>query len=221
MKKSPAIQLVILNLLCIGAMLSLGFAPKADGDETYWERQLRLKGKMNLPVKALMQAKITSCGEAVIAMAYNYAYPESKITEQEVIDYASKAGYYTEREAPYTSPADMIKIAEYYASVVTSGTVKNADEGLALLTEKLTGGDPVIIDTLARLDDPKSGAHFVVVTGLTVDPNNPNKTKIHFNDPLTGKNRSAYWLGIEGVWHGWQTNADPGGSGWWMVLPSP
>ena len=175
---------------------------------------------MNLPVAAIMQAKYTSCGEAVITMAYNYAYPKNQITEQQVIAYASEGGYYTERQSPYTSPDNMLKIAAHYTSAVTWGTVKNADEGLALLTEKLISGDPVIIDTLARLDDPKSGAHFVVVTGLTVDPKNPNKTKIHFNDPLTGTNRSAYWLGIEGFWHGWQNNSDPGGQGWWMVLPS-
>ena len=46
-------------------------------------------------------------------MAFNYATHVSIITEQEVIDYASKARYYTALEAPYTSPADMIKIAEY------------------------------------------------------------------------------------------------------------
>ena len=222
MKKFTDPRVLILNLLCIGALLSLGFAPRTGGgDEGYWERQLRLKGKMNLPVAAITQAKYTSCGEAVITMAYNYAYPEDQITEQQVIEYASEAGYYTERESPYTSPDDMLKIAAHYANTVSSGTVKNADEGLALLREKLISGDPVIVDTLARLDDPDSGAHFVVVTGLTIDPKNPNKTKIHFNDPLTGTNRSAYWLGIEGFWHGWQTNDDPGGQGWWMMMPSP
>ena len=45
MKKVPSIQLVILNLLCVGALLSLGFAPVADKGETYWERQLRLWGR--------------------------------------------------------------------------------------------------------------------------------------------------------------------------------
>ncbi len=221
MKISPTVRLTILNLLCIGALLTLGFAPFADGDETYWERQLRLRGKMNLPVRAIVQAKYTSCGEAVITMAYNYAYPEEQVTEQEVIDFALAEGYYIEDEAPFTSPEDMVKIADHFADTVSSGTVQTADEALELLTQKLTNGDPLIIDILARLDDPDSGAHFVVVTGLTIDPKNPNKTRIHFNDPLTGTNRSAYWLGIEGVWHAWQNNGDPGGSGWWMMIPSP
>jgi hypothetical protein len=221
MKKSPLIQLTILNLLCIGALLSLGFAPMQNDGENYWERQLRLWGKMNLPVDTLLQLKATSCGEASITMAYNYAYAETKINEQQVIDFALDQGYYTEDKAPFTSPADMVKIAEHYTDIVSTGTVNDADEGLELLTQKLTGGDPVIIDILARLYDPESGAHFVVVTGLAIDSKNPNKTKIYFNDPQTGRNRSAYWLGIEGVWNAWKNNGDPGGSGWWMMITSP
>jgi hypothetical protein len=221
MKKSLSIHLVILNLLCAGTLLSLGFAPMADGDEGYWERQLRQRGKMNLPVDAILQLKVTSCGEAAITMAYNYAYPETQVSEQEVIDFALAEGYYTEREAPFTSPTDMVKIAEHYADMVSTGKVNNANEGLALLIQKLTGGDPVIIDILARLDDPESGAHFVVVTGLAIDRKNPNKTKIYFNDPLAGMNRSSYWLGSEGIWNAWQNNGDPGGAGWWMMISSP
>ena len=220
MKKFPSVQLVILNLLCVGALLSLGFAPRADDGETYWERQLRLYGKMNLPVESILQARYTSCGEAAITMAYNYAYPEAKVSEEKVIDYALSAGYFTERYAPFTSPADMVEIAKHYADTVSTGRVKTAEEGLALLTEKLTHGDPVVIDSRARLYEPGSVAHFVVVTGLEIDKN-PNKTKILFNDPLTGTNRWGYWLGIEGVWNAWQNNGDPGGSGWWMVIPSP
>ena len=221
MKKLPLIQLAILNLLCVGSLLSVGFAPMADGGETYWERQLRLLGKMNLPVDTIMQLKFTSCGEAAIAITYNYAYAETKVSEQDVIDFAIAEGYYTQRKAPFTSPADMGKIAGHYADTVSTGTVKTADEGLEFLTQKLTGGDPVIIDILARLYDSESGAHFVVVTGLAIDGKNPNKTKIYFNDPLTGTNRSAYWLGIEGVWNAWQNNGDPDGTGWWMMIPSP
>jgi hypothetical protein len=210
------IRLVTLNLLCIGALLVSGFAPRADG---YWERKLRQEGKMNLPVDAILQSKATSCGEAVIVMAYNYAYPETQVTEQEVIEYAVEEGYYTENKWPYTSPENMVKIAEHYADTVSTGTMDDADKALELLTEKLTGGDPVIIDILVRLDKPESGAHFVVVTGL--DLTNPKKPKIHFNDPLTGTNRWAYWLGGAGVWNAWQNNGDPGGSGWWMMISSP
>jgi hypothetical protein len=220
MKKSFSIHLAFLNLLCIGTLLSLGFASMTKERETYWERQLRLYGKMNLPVDTLLQLKTTSCGEAAITMAYNYAYAETKIGEQQVIDFAVEQGYYTERKAPFTGPADMVKIAEHYAGTVSTGTVNDSDKGLELLTQKLTGGDPVIIDILARLYDPESGAHFVVVTGLAIDHKNPNKTRIYFNDPQTGRNRSAYWLGIEGVWNAWRNNGDSGGSGWWMVISS-
>ncbi len=176
---------------------------------------------MNLPVTAILQSKFTSCGEAVLVMAYNYAYPEAQVSEKEVIDYATEQGLYTERKWPFTSPENMVKIAQHYADTVSTGTVTDADEALALLTEKLTAGDPVIIDVLTRLDRPDSGAHFVVITGIEIDPKNPNKTKFYFNDPLTGTNRWGYWLGGEGVWHAWQTNGDPGGAGWWMVISSP
>lgn len=221
MKQLPSIRQVVLNLLCAGTLLSLGFASVTDVGESYWERQLRLLGKMNLPVETTLQLKYTSCGEAVIMMAYNYAHPETKVNEQDVIDFALSAGYFTEKKLPFTSPEDMVKIAEHYADTVSTGWVKTPVEGLELLTRNLTRGDPVLIDSLSRLYDPESGAHFVLITGLEIDRKNPNKTKILFNDPLTGTNRWGYWLGIEGVWNAWKNNGDPGGSGWWMIIPSP
>ena len=201
-----------------GAQAEKSAFPLAEG---YWARQLRLYGKMNLPVEALVQSKATSCGEAVIVMAYNYAYPETQASEEEIIEYAVREGYYTEGEYPYTSPENMVKIAEGYAETVSTGTVDEADEALALLTQKLTGGDPVIIDVLTRLDDPQSGAHFIVVTGLEIDPENPEAIKIKYNDPLMGRNRSGDWLGSEGLWNAWQNNGDPGGAGWWLMIASP
>lgn len=220
MKPSPTPQNLAAALLCIGALLVSAFAPAAD--ESYWERQLRLHGKMNLPVDALMQSKATSCGEAVIAMAYNYANPETPLTEAQVIDYAADEGYYTERHFPYTSPANMVRIAEHFApGTITTGAVNDADDALALLVEKLTGGDPVLIDVFTLLYDPDSGAHFVLVTGIAIDPDNPGDVRIYYNDPLTGENRASDWHGSEGVWNAWQNNNDPGGSGWWMVIASP
>jgi len=216
MKKSLSTHFVILNLLCIGALLTSGFAPVADG---YWKRKLERDGKMNLPVGAILQSRYSSCGEAVITMAYNYAYPETQVTEQEVIEYAEEEGYYTPRKWPFTSPENMVKIAEHYADTVSTGAVEDADEALTLLTEKLTGGDPVIIDILVRLDRPGSGAHFVVVTGI--DVKNPRAVKIYYNDPLTGNNRWSYWHGSDGIWNGWQNNGDPGGAGWWLMIASP
>ena len=217
MKKVLLMRLAIFNLMCIGSLLLSGFVPMSDG---YWARQLQ-QGKMNLPVTAILQSKYTSCGEASIVMAYNYAYPETQVSERDVIAYAAGEGYYTERRFPYTSPENMANIAGHYADTVSTGTVNNADEGLAFLIQKLTDGDPVVIDVLARLDDPSSGAHFVVVTGLAIDPANPGAVRVYFNDPLMGMNRSGDWSGAEGIWNAWQNNGDPGGSGWWMTIASP
>jgi len=216
---SIAVRILCAFVLSIGALVTSAFLPLAD--EGYWARQLRLHGEMNLPVDTLTQSRATSCGEAVIVMAYNYAYPETQLIEQEVIDYATDAGYYTERKFPYTSPENMVKIAEHYAEVVQTGTVSDQDAALDLLIDKLTGGDPVLIDVFTLLYDPDSGAHFIVVTGISIDPQNPDDVRIFYNDPLTGGNRASDWNGNEGIWNAWQNNGDPGGSGWWMVLPSP
>ena len=212
-------RLTLFSLLTIGALVTSAFIPAAD--ESYWARQLRLHGEMNLPVDVLRQSRPTSCGEAVIVMAYNYAYPETPLTEEEVIDYAVGAGYYTERKFPYTSPENMLKIAENYAGVVQTGAVMDKDAALDLLLDKLTGVDRILIDVLTLLYDPDSGAHFVLVTGIAYDPQKPNDTRIYYNDPLTGENRANYWEGGEGIWNAWQNNGDPGGAGWWMAIPSP
>jgi hypothetical protein len=218
MNKALSMRQVILNLLCIGAFLSSGFTSITEG---YWGRQLLKYGKMNLLVDVVVQSKLTSCGEAAIVMTYNYAHPETRLNERSVIEYAVEQGYYTERKFPYTSPENMVKIAQHYADTVSTGTVDDADEALTLLIDKLTGSNPVIIDIRTLLYDPNSGAHFVVVTGLEIDPDNPHTTKIYYNDPLLNKNRSSYWHGSEGIWDAWKNNRDPGGSGWWMMIYSP
>ena len=92
---------------------------------------------------------------------------------------------------------------------------------LSLLVEKLRSGEPVIIDVLTYFDDPESEAHFVVVTGVSVDQDRDNAIVIHYNDPLTGTKRADEWLGRQGVWNAWRTNGDPGGSGWWLVVTHP
>jgi hypothetical protein len=176
---------------------------------------------LNLQVDGIRQARGTSCGEAVIAMVYNYAYPQAPISEQDVIEYAAAQGYYTEDFPPFTSPANMVKIADYYADDISMGRVINSGQGLALLIRKLRNGEPIIIDVFSNLKDPQSEAHFVVVTGISVDANRGNAIVIHYNDPLTGTKESADWAGNEGVWNGWQNNRDPGGSGWWLVIAPP
>jgi len=182
--------------------------------------QLR-QDPVNLDVPIIRQSRGTSCGEAVIAMAYNYAFPQTSISEREVIEYAEANGYYTEDLAPFTSPRNMVKIAEYYADEISTGTVISSNQGLALLIQKLRNGEPVTIDVLSNFGDPQSEAHFVVVTGISVDPNGDNAILIHYNDPLTGTEESGDWAGKQGIWNAWQNNGDPGGSGWWLVISPP
>lgn len=173
-----------------------------------------------LDVPVLKQASGTSCGEAVIPMTYNYAYPESAINEAEVTEYAIANGYYTPEKFPYTSPANMVKIAEHYAMDVQHGNVRTDSQGLALLMSKLRRSEPVTIDVLSNFSDPNSEAHFIVVTGISIDIQRGNAVVIHYNDPLSGTKKSSDWAGSTGVWNAWQNNGDPGGAGWWMVIPS-
>ena len=154
-------------------------------------------------------------------MVYNYAYPQTPIYEQAVIDYATAQGYFTEAVSPFTSPADMVKIAEYYAESVASGSVITSGQGLSLLLSRLRNGEPVVIDVLSNFTDPESEAHFVVVTGISVDPNREDAVVIHYNDPLTGTHESADWAGEAGLWNAWKNNRDPGGPGWWLVISPP
>jgi Papain-like cysteine protease AvrRpt2 len=171
-----------------------------------------------LDVPVVKQATGTSCGEAVIAMAYNFAHPQSAISEAEVTEYAIANGYYTPESFPYTSPASMVKLAEYYADKVDHGTVRTQSQGLSLLLGKLRRAEPVTIDVLSNFRDPDSEAHFIVVTGISVDAERSNAVVIHYNDPLTGTRKSSDWSGSEGVWNAWQKNGDPGGAGWWLVI---
>jgi hypothetical protein len=154
-------------------------------------------------------------------MIYNYAYPATPVTEAEVIEYATANGYFTEDLSPFTSPANMVKIAEYYADEISTGNVVTAEQGLSLLRQKLHNGEPVVIDVLSDFSDPQSEAHFVVVTGISVDPARDAAIVIHYNDPLTGTQQTADWEGSQGVWNAWWTNSDPGGPGWWLVISPP
>lgn len=176
---------------------------------------------ITLPVAMLAQSQPSSCGEAVIAMVYNYAYPQTPIGEQAVIDYATAEGYFTPATAPYTNPGNMVNIAEYYANNIATGTVKTSSNGLALLIKKLQNGEPIVIDVLSNFADPQSEAHFIVVTGMSVDPNQGNAIRVHFNDPFTGTQEITPWAGKEGVWNAWRHNGDPGGAGWWLVISTP
>jgi hypothetical protein len=216
-KKFSRVPLRIIGLICAAGLLLAGFTEVRG---RYSMSRLQQE-PLDLPVPVMRQSLSTSCGEAVIAMTYNYAYPDTPIREQEVIEYAAANGYYTADLYPYTSPANMVKLARYYAEDVSTGRVLQSGQGLSLLIEKLRSGAPVIIDVLSNFRDPESEAHFIVVTGISVDASRGDAVVIHYNDPLTGTKESADWAGSEGVWNAWQTNGDPGGAGWWLVISSP
>lgn len=207
-------RLKIIGLIGIGALALAAFSQMIQQSSIKRLQQESL----NIQVDAIQQSKTTSCGEAVIVMAYNYAYPEPPINEQEVIDYATAQGYFTEGVPPFTSPSNMLKIAQQYADKVSSGTVLSSNQGLLLLIQRLGAGQPVIIDVLSNFSDPDSEAHFILVTGISTDPDREHAILIHYNDPLTGTKETDDWSGSEGVWHAWQNNGDPGGPGWWMVI---
>lgn len=185
-------------------------------------RALSSEGEfIQLDVRPFQQSKITSCGPAVLAMAYHYAYPMGNISERAILTYAEMQGWYAETKYPYTSPANMVKIIRHYTGNISTGQAANAQGGLALLFRQLRQGTPVIIDALTLFDDPRSGAHFVLVTGISVVPGNKYAVTVTYIDPRTGETKSAPYYGEGGLWNAWQRNGDPGGAGWWLVIPAP
>lgn len=213
--KNPT-RLKLSALLSVGVLLFAGYTQAAARNSIS-----RLQTEpILLDVPTLKQASGTSCGEAVIAMTYNYSYSEDPISEAEVTEYALANGYYTPDAFPYTSPANMVKIAEHYASHISHGTVRTQSQGLSLLLSRLRRGEPVTIDVLSNFKNPASEAHFIVITGISIDTQRGNALVVYYNDPLTGTKMSSDWSGAEGVWNAWQSNGDPGGAGWWMVISS-
>ena len=131
-KKAGTWILLVIGLISI-ALVS---AVRMRTSGRYLAESMRGESVMLLmPPLAQMQA--TSCGEAVIVMTYNYAHPESPLNEVDVIAYAAENGYFTEASEPFTSPANMVKIARHYTNDYSSGTVFSSDQGLSLLIEKL------------------------------------------------------------------------------------
>ena len=208
-------KVMLLIFICMSCLFSLAAVPIPDDEDM---PQTPTSGPVQLDVKPIQQKKITSCGEAAITMAYNYAHPDTPLNELDIVSFAMENGYYTDNRRPYTSPANMIVIAKHYSDKLNSGTVATPEEGLALLFEHLRGNEPVIIDIWTYLDIPYSDAHFVLVTGISMHPRVQGAYIIHYNDPLTARSESARWDGRNGIWEAWQNNGDPGGSGWWMTI---
>ncbi len=196
-------NLIMASLICL-SVLTLGFTTQP------------AQYDVHLKVPALAQSLSTSCGEAALVMIYNYVFPQTPLRESDVIRFAMDKGYYTPDRMPFTKPVDMANILENYTEDYTGGNVTTPGEGVELLLRNLYEGRPVIIDITAHLDRPGSSAHFVVVTGLTID--RQNTVTVYYNNPLTGRNESAPWDGNNGVWNAWKNNGDPGGSGWWLVI---
>jgi hypothetical protein len=217
MERKKRSRLKLIGLIGIAALALAAFSQMLQQSSIARLQQEPL----DIQIDAIQQSKSTSCGEAVIVMAYNYTHPQSPIYEQEVIEYATTQGYFTEQIPPFTSPTNMVKIAWHYAKKISTGTVLSSNQGLLLLIQRLRAGKPVIIDVLSNFSDPDSEAHFILVTGVSMDPNRNNEIVIHYNDPLTGTKESDNWSGGEGVWKAWQNNGDPGGPGWWMVISPP
>ncbi|HXQ33068.1 MAG TPA: papain-like cysteine protease family protein [Anaerolineales bacterium] len=217
METQKLTRLKIISLIGMGALALAGFRQMLG---QYSISRLK-QDPLNLQVSVVKQLTGTSCGEAVIVMVYNYAHPLTPLNEQEVIEFATAQGYFTPGVPPFTSPANMVKIAENYVDNISAGNVKNSSEGLSFLIRTLRAGEPVIIDVLSNFSDSESEAHFIVTTGISVDPARGNAVVIHYNDPLTGTKESADWSGSEGVWNAWQNNGDPGGSGWWLAIDVP
>jgi hypothetical protein len=174
---------------------------------------------VQLDVSPIQQSETTSCGEAAITMLYNHARPDNPMAEATVIEYGKSHRLYTPRAFPFTSPANMVTLAQSFAGPIVSGNVRSADEGLAVLSRRLAAGEPIIIDVTTRLGDLNSGAHFVVVTGLAIDAWT-GSVRVSYSNPLDGELESAAWDGDDGIWNAWHNNGDPGGSGWWLVISS-
>ncbi len=225
MKPRPFLRRILLVCLAIFSLWGMVAArlpePAALGERPPTATPGPPKYPRLLKVKTVLQSRYTSCGEAVITMAYNYANPEKPIHEDDVIELATERGWFTERNWPFTSPEDMVKLASQYVETLRTGNVGSREEGLALLAEQLREGEPVIIDVLARMYDPDSPPHFILVTGISTDPRRGEAVMIHYNDPLSGREWVRRWEGNEGVWNAWQNNGDPGGLGWWMAIPPP
>jgi hypothetical protein len=217
MEMKKVSRLKIIGLIGVGSLALAAFSQMLQQSSIARLQQEPL----DIQVDVIQQSKSTSCGEAVIVMAYNYAHPQIPIHEQEVIEYATAQGYFTEAVPPFTSPTNMVKIARHYTDKISTGTVLSSNQGLLLIIQRLRAGEPVIIDVLSNFSDPGSEAHFILVTGISTDPNRENAIVIHYNDPLTGTKESDDWSGGEGIWNAWQNNGDPGGPGWWMVISPP
>jgi RHS repeat-associated protein len=165
----------------------------------------------------------TYCGQASYTMAYNYAHPSSPTTQDAVIKDAEDNDWHTEGY-PFTSPANMEKMAgsygNYQTGYVSSGAV--GGDALKLIMGQIQSGNTVIVDysthpsnNAASIDPMDS--HFVVVTGFSIDGS--GNVSVTYNDPYSGEEVTKPWDIFSTTW---LNNGDDGGAGngWWLVVPT-
>src|SRR5258706_12676334 len=105
--------LAVIIIASVNSLLNSSFTSVPVEDYLIYQLE---QGSLSLHVKPIQQKKITSCGEAVITMAYNYAYSQGPLEELDVITFSMKNGYYIDDRPPFTSPSNMVKIAKYYTN---------------------------------------------------------------------------------------------------------
>ncbi len=199
----------------------------------------------NVPI--VNQQDYTSCGEAAIAMGWNYRHPQWRLTLPRLESTGQNLGDYFPAGAPGpfgytgTSPAGMQAIAGFYARKYQvrppmAGNISfDFGDGFAqleakgLLYSQLLAGNPVIVEVTNRIGDPSrtyNDSHYVIVTGMNFDTG-----WVTYNDPypylVTGGSQSGYERSIawDLFWLSWSRNrdVDPGkggrpGQGWYMVI---
>jgi hypothetical protein len=178
-------------------------------------------------VPLYQQPTSETCGEAAFVMAWNYAHPDQMLDLNTVIALAIQNGWYIPGDpvGVYTSPAHMQEMASHYATqnnALTPGTGQMVDEQQALLFlfSQIIMGRPVVVDVNTIIGDTQSGAHFVVVTGISLIDG-----EIEYNDPYgyigptehqADKKRERWTT----FWESWRNNGDDNnkGNGWYMVV---
>ncbi len=216
--------------------------------DTYGYMGLHARGQLSLSnIPIVNQRDYTSCGEAAIAMGWNYRHPERALTLKQLESTGMSLGVYYPISAPGpygytgTSPSGMQAIAGYFAHkyqarLPAAGNIRfdfgdafAQLEAKGLLYSQLLAGYPVIVEVTNRIGNPSqifNDSHYVVVTGMDFDTG-----WVTYNDPypylITGGSQSGYERSIQwdSFWLSWSRNRDvnPGkggrpGQGWYMVI---
>jgi uncharacterized protein YvpB len=208
----------------------------------------RARGQFALQnVPMVNQENFTSCGEAAVAMAWNYKHPGHSLDIGTVEKAGLTLGVYfpalSAKPTGYlgTSPSGMEAIgssvaARYETNAPTTGNIEMDNgsafarlEGKGLLYSQLSAGNPIIIEVSDNTGNPSrtfNNSHYVIITGMDFDTGS-----VTYNDPLvnlsmsgkySGYGRSSDW---SQVWYSWFNNKDvnPGegghpGRGWYMIV---